>query len=173
MTEHHGPHSATFSDDRRYRYELTRYLSAGPEGAFVMLNPSTASAFKDDPTVRRCVRFALDWGWGTLHLVNLFAIVSSDPAVLRTDPDPVGPENEHWLRYVASICHDHVVLAWGELGSIRCRDTHVTAMLSPMTKLLCLGVTKSGRPRHPLYLPKSLMSIPYDDCSATFVRLGQ
>lgn len=141
--------SASFSRCKQYRYTLTRTWDAAlPKVMFVGLNPSTADAEVDDPTVRRCVRFARDWGFGGLVLTNLFAYRSTDPQRLKTAADPVGPENDLAIRRACKsvTC---VIVAWGVHGSLDNRDREVLAMLeSPH----CLGVTHSGAPRHPLYL---------------------
>ena len=91
--------AAAFSPDRRYRYTLRRqWDDALPYCLFVMLNPSTADATQDDPTIRRCIGFTKAWGFGGLLVGNLFALRSTDPAALYHADDPVGPENDSCLR---------------------------------------------------------------------------
>lgn len=141
--------SASFSRCKKYRYTLTRTWDTKlPKVMFVGLNPSTADAEVDDPTVRRCVRFARDWGFGGLVLTNLFAFRSTDPKRLKAVADPVGPEND---LAIGKACKsvDCVVVAWGVHGTLSNRDRVVLAMLESPN---CLGVTSSGAPRHPLYL---------------------
>src|SRR5437588_2477108 len=90
--------SAVFSPDGRYRYLLTRRLGRSRRVAtFIMLNPSTADAINNDPTIRKCVGFARRWGCGLLQVVNLFALRATEPRVLRAAADPVGPENSRWI----------------------------------------------------------------------------
>lgn len=141
--------SASFSRCKKYRYTLSRTWDANlPQIMFVGLNPSTADAEVDDPTVRRCVRFARDWGFGGLILTNLFAFRSTDPKRIKGVADPVGPENDLVIRRACKSV-DCVVVAWGVHGTLSNRDREVLAMLeSPQ----CLGVTNGGAPRHPLYL---------------------
>ena len=115
---------------------------------FVGLNPSTADETKDDNTVRRCIGFAKDWGFGSLVLVNLFAYRSTDPNALLLVADPVGAENDTYIL-AASRAVERVVVAWGTKGTLLGRDKRVASLL-PHSH--CLGVTKSGHPKHPLYL---------------------
>jgi hypothetical protein len=120
-----------------------------PAVLFVGLNPSTADATVDDPTIRRCVRFARDWGYGGLCMANLYAFRSTDPKGLRGVVDPVGPENDRWLATLASgagLC----VAAWGAWpGPDVTRPAQVMDLVG---ELHVLGLTKKLEPRHPLYM---------------------
>jgi hypothetical protein len=141
----------------RYRYRLWRTWDARlPRVAFVMLNPSTADHRQDDPTIRRCIGMSRAWGYGGLVVVNLFAYRTPDVAALRQAADPVGPDND---RHVVAACRRAaaVVLAWGVHGTLGDRDQAVLALLGPRRRpLLCLGTTRDGHPRHPLYLPRGI-----------------
>ncbi|TMG72243.1 MAG: DUF1643 domain-containing protein [Chloroflexi bacterium] len=142
---------ASFSRDRRYRYRLwRRWDAARPVVAFVMLNPSTADAARDDPTIRRCIGFARSWGYGRLEVVNLFAYRATDPRSLRHVPDPVGPAN---LRHLAAATARArlVIAAWGADPSANDAPARKRVLSRP--ELRCLGLTRSGAPRHPLYVP--------------------
>ena len=140
--------SARFSRCKRYRYALTRTWDAGrPTMLFIGLNPSTADAHRDDPTIRRCIRFAQDHDYGRLIVANLFALRTPKPADLRTKRKPVGRQNNRWLLRLAAES-DVCVAAWGDNGKHRGRDAKVIALLG---ELQCLGLTKAGAPRHPLY----------------------
>jgi hypothetical protein len=119
-----------------------------PSVVFVGLNPSTADELQDDPTVRRCVGFTRKWNFGGLILVNLFAYRSTDPVGLLEADDPVGPGNDKYILASARAAKC-VVLAWGTKGCLLDRDQHVLSLLPGAH---CLGVTKDGHPRHPLYL---------------------
>lgn len=138
-----------------YRYSLWReWNSAGPRVTFVMLNPSTADAFADDPTLRCCIRFAQMWGFGMLSVVNLFAYRSSSPRDLLTATDPVGPENDAYLLQSAmqSTC---IIAAWGNYGRYHERDNAVMKLLSDHAlHMFCLGCNANGTPCHPLHLRK-------------------
>lgn len=83
---------AHFSRCRRYRYALWRqWQAAGPMLMLIGLNPSTADAERNDPTIRRCIGFAHDWGFGGVWVLNLFAWRATLPADLKAAADPVGP----------------------------------------------------------------------------------
>lgn len=147
-----GSSGAVFSECGAYRYRLSRYWGDGLTVGFVMLNPSTADAEQDDPTIRRCIGFAKSWGGGNLIVGNLFALRSTDPRALLTASDPVGPANDNYLREIA-LQSDILVAAWGAHSLAIARGKAVSKILPG--KLHCLGTTKQGHPRHPLYVPAS------------------
>lgn len=146
---------AVISADGRYRYTLTRRALNGAQGKaiFIMLNPSTADASIDDPTIRRCVDFTRRWQRKTLLVLNLFAMRATNPRDLAGDIE--GPDN--WKHFDQALnCHpkpDLVVCAWGTHGSFNDQDKTVMGWLdSWCIEPLCLGLTKDGHPRHPLYV---------------------
>lgn len=149
--------SAELSPCGRYRYTLRR---AGLGGSietinFIMLNPSTADAEIDDPTIRRCIRFTSDWGYNELVVTNLFALRSTDPKALATAADPIGPDNDRHIAQQAAAAA-LVVCAWGAHGALRGRAAHVVRLLaSAGIQPMCLSMTAGGQPGHPLYLPAS------------------
>ena len=123
-----------------------------------MLNPSTADAANDDPTIRRCIGFARQWGCGHLIVLNLFAYRATDPATLKGAVDPVGPENEKWFGQVLNRRErgGPVVYGWGVHGEYMGQDRVVRGWLEALgVRPLALGMTKDGHPRHPLYVPYS------------------
>ncbi len=155
---------AVFSQDDVYRYSLAREVSPlTGRGTvnFVMLNPSTADAVKDDPTIRRCIGFARTWGYRRLTVTNVFALRSTDPKALRrVSPDPVGPANDAWVRWVADEA-DLVVCAWGAHATRVGRHVIVLAALQQAgVAPMCLGTTRGGYPRHPMYLAADAVPIP-------------
>lgn len=158
--------TATFSPCRTYRYALTRSWDTGkPTAAFVMLNPSTADAVTVDPTIRRCLSFARAWGCGGLLVVNLFALRSTDPRALRGHPNPVGPDND---AVITDLLAEHgvspIVAAWGVHGTHLNRSEYVSELLTARgVRLSCLGLSKHGHPKHPLYLPASASLVEYPD----------
>lgn len=149
--------SAIISPCGKYRYRLQR--GDGPRRlAFVMFNPSTADAETDDPTIRRCRGFALREGYNGIDVANLYALRATDPdELLRADVDAFGPDNARHLRMLGE---DHragwIVCAWGSLKSgpeRRELERAAAALLSAHgARLVCLGTTKDGSPRHPLYV---------------------
>lgn len=145
--------SAVFSPCRRYRYALSRQLDSTGRGtcAFIMLNPSTADASRDDPTIRRCMGFARGWGYHRLEVRNIFAYRSMNPTQLASAEDPVGESNDRALRE-ASRASDLIICAWGAWRGGWERSRRVLEILGGVD-LYCLGATKDGHPRHPLYLP--------------------
>ena len=152
--------TATISPCGRYRYTLTRDWTRGAgRMLWVMLNPSTADASMDDPTIRRCVSFAQSWGFCGLTVVNLFALRATDPRELARVDDPIGPDNN---EVIARAAHEHlfVCAGWGAHGSYLGRSAEVIDIITRRRSVIhCLGTTKSGEPRHPLYLPKRLAPI--------------
>jgi hypothetical protein len=153
---------AVISPCGSYRYVLTRTWDEGLRPAcFVGLNPSVADATIDDPTIRRMVGFARGWGCGGIRVVNLFAFRATDPKAMRAAADPEGPENDGHLREAAEQCHP-VVAAWGAGGGFRARDVFVRQILSHVgVSVMCLGLTKDGYPKHPLYLKTETSLLPY------------
>lgn len=155
---------ATISDCGRYRYRLWRTWEINlPTLCFVMLNPSTANECEDDPTIRRCLGFARRDGFGGISVTNLFAFRATDPAELSKVSDPVGPLNEEFLlrsRGVALMTR--LVAAWGASvpwalrSRARCLSTNVS-----VNDPQCLGVTKDGSPRHPLYVKADTLFVPW------------
>jgi len=140
--------TATFSPSRKYRYTLWRRWNEGPYAMFIGLNPSTADETTDDPTVRRCIRFARDWGYGAMYMMNIFAIRATNPKVMLNDPEPIGPDNDYWLRTVGRVAAI-IVAAWGTHGRHMDRGKAVLHLFSDVH---CLKLTKDGIPGHPLYL---------------------
>jgi hypothetical protein len=116
-----------------------------------MLNPSAADAQRNDPTIARCIAFAYTWKFGSLEVVNLFAYRTSNPRELVNIDDPIGPENDGYLMQALerSSC---IVAAWGTKGTLLGRDRQVLQILTCWRNVSCLGCTKGGHPRHPLYL---------------------
>lgn len=166
---------ARFSDDFSMRYRLARSLTdrelsmredaihSHRRVVFVMLNPSTADAFKLDPTVSKCCQFAKRWGADVLEVVNLFALRSPHPTELDRAPDiGDGPENDAAIM-AACTGAERVVAAWGNHGWRRGRADIVRSRLAQAgVTLLHLGTTKEGRPLHPLARGKSFIPLTRD-----------
>lgn len=157
------PASAIFSPDGRYRYHLRRQLTRDRSCmTFIMLNPSDADERTNDATVRRCVGFAGRERFGTMQIVNLFALVAHNPRRLLESDDPVGPGNTAQIMTVLrSSCWERhlIVVAWGAIPSQhRQLDRQAVFVLGLLdhaqVRVHALGdLTKDGHPRHPLYMP--------------------
>jgi len=154
--------TADISDCGTYRYTLSReWEGSGKSVAFIGMNPSTADANTDDPTIRRCMNFVAAWGGSKLIMVNLFAIRSTDPKLLTNHvrnggswDDLVGGNENQDALDEAFAQSDNMVAAWGSKvhGTAQATD----AMYNYTEKLFALRLNKDGSPAHPLYLPKSL-----------------
>ena len=153
MTATIHDNGAHISSDGQYRYGLWRSWGDGPRLPFVMLNPSTADASLDDPTIRRCIGFAKRDGYGGLIVVNLYAYRATDPKALLACADAVGPSNDDYLRGTINGSRKRdvpLIAAWG----VNAKPERVRAVLGLIggARWLCLGKTKHGHPKHPLYI---------------------
>jgi hypothetical protein len=151
MSEPYLETGANISDDGDYRYWLSRRLSMGERTVlFVGLNPSTADASQDDPTIRRCVGFARQWGFDWLYMGNVCAYRATNPKALLTVDDPVGPENQDALKWMAQRA-DLIVAAWGR-NRLNCYASTLAGWILSLPQTRCLGRNADGTPKHPLYL---------------------
>lgn len=149
-----------------YRYELIRTWNAElPYAMWVMMNPSTADPFVDDPSVAKCRRLARAWGYGGILVGNTFAYRATDKTRLRMIDDPVGPENDKHLIAMAKKAK-LVLFAYGQPGhaTLRPRGLAVARLILQHTALRphVLRLSKDGTPCHPLYLPESLKPVPWE-----------
>lgn len=155
---------AALSECGRFRYRLGRRWGDGGELLFVMLNPSTADAELDDPTIRRCARFALAAGFGGMQVVNLFAYRATDPRDLARAGWPVGPDNDSHIA-AAACAADAVCVAWGAIDPRSPCDARVQDVMPRLRRAghepQCLHITRGGYPGHPLYLPSTCRLMPY------------
>lgn len=162
--------TARLSGCGRYRYTLSRAWGDGPMLAWVMLNPSVADATIDDPTIRRVRGFSRSLGFDGFTVVNLFALRSVNPKALLTAEDPVGPDNDRWLaRILATSLYDCVIAAWGAVDHLGMQRAAVLRHAFRDAPWHHLGeLTKTGHPRHPLYLAADtpLHPWPYDETTS-------
>jgi hypothetical protein len=125
-----------------------------------MLNPSTADAGRDDPTIRRCIALAMRDRCGGIEVMNLFAFRATRPAALKTAADPIGPGNDGHLRDLFAR-HTSVLAAWGLHGDFIGRAVAVMRLAADYgARLTCLGFTVRGQPRHPLYVKRDCAILP-------------
>lgn len=170
VVKRHNNAGAVYSPCEKYRYLLWRDLGGlggqlypeieqRPVVAFIGLNPSTATESQDDPTVRRCMTYAQDWGFTGFYMLNIFTLRSTDPRGLRADKTPNGQPliNDQHILYYGNLA-DLAVGAWGHHGSYRDRGKYVEALV---TSLYRFGVTRNLQPLHPLYLRRDMK--PYKD----------
>ncbi|OIA98736.1 hypothetical protein AK95_16385 [Paenibacillus sp. LC231] len=142
---------AVFDSEKKYRYLLTRKWDLTlPKLLYIMLNPSTANEVLEDQTSRQCLYFANKFKYGSLEVVNLYSLISTNPKRLKESLiDPVGPETDKYI-VEAALRADRVVIAWGEKHFFNKRDKQVMELLrSERIGLFCLKKAKSGQPRHP------------------------
>ncbi|MEJ7648673.1 MAG: DUF1643 domain-containing protein [Nakamurella sp.] len=150
--------SVVISPDGLFRYRLDRWWSPAADAReqrmpFMMLNPSIADSDVDDPTIRRCMAFARREGYSGITVVNIGAFRATDPRVWRRAADPFGPENLRHIDEVTSASKI-VMAAWGAdpLAQLSALG-YLTHFAGTGIPVFCLGTTKDGHPRHPLYVP--------------------
>src|SRR5262245_32907646 len=153
-----------------YRYRLERrWFDGSGLCAFIMLNPSTADECHDDPTIRRCIGFAKAWGHAGLLVANLFGLRATHPAALNAASDPVGdPANREALLRVIDEAQ-LILCAWGEFAPAADSGREAIALMRQRGRVPhCLGLTRRGAPRHPLYMPATarpvLLTLPSTAC---------
>lgn len=157
---------AWFSGDRKYRYALSRALE-GNAGkiVFVGLNPSIADEERDDHTIRRCLRFSNDSNHSELVMINLFALISTQPGALASAADPIGPQNDEAILEAITGA-SRVVVAWGAQPALRSflprRVATVLGFIDESGLVpMCLGTTEDGSPRHPSRLANATKFQPW------------
>lgn len=162
---------ATVSECSRYRYDLWRKWNQSlPTLGFCMCNPSTADANQLDPTIRRCLGFAITFGFGGLVVTNLFALRSTDPGALYPDPaGAIGPANDEviisWMKAVPAT-----IIAWGTHGALGGRAIYMLRMMHDnRVHPWCLKRTQDGHPGHPLYLSSQSKPFLFDQRSEEYL----
>lgn len=164
---------ATLSDCGHYRYVLSRLWNPERDTVvFCMLNPSTADAANDDPTIRKCVSLANSWGYGRLVVVNLFAFRATDPRELRKANNPVGPDND--VHIAEQTAGRVTICAWGatamqwptpkHMPTLKwaARADAVRSLIEKLGQPRHLGLTQDQHPRHPLYVPGTVRPSAFD-----------
>ena len=162
---------AIFSPNREYRYTLWRKVPVtfnfeerkwtGNYVMFIGLNPSTADEVVNDPTIRRCISFSSSWGFTRMCMTNLFAYRATQPEDMKKQVDPIGPDNDTHLLQIAAGA-GLIIAAWGNHGSFLGRDNEVVKLIP---NLHCLGVSKGGHPKHPLYLKGDTQPIAFSSAA--------
>jgi hypothetical protein len=147
---------ASISECSKYRYSLSRIWDNNkPKVLFVMLNPSTADADNDDPTIRRCINFAKDWGYGGLYVGNLYSYRATNPKELNNMSVLLGDDEVNRIHLMTmSIRCEKIICAWGNNAKFGTKSID-----GLFRELYCLALSKEGNPKHPLYLKKDLKPI--------------
>lgn len=168
FTEATTTRRAAFSGCRRWRYMLEiTWAPAKPPMAVCMLNPSTADEEVNDPTIERCERRARAAGYGHLIVVNLFAIRSTDPALLYTMPaaEAVGADNDRWIAWAGRQASRGLILCGWGTHAAKVAPTRATTALALLQggerRTYALAVNGDGSPKHPLYVGYDVQPIPY------------
>lgn len=150
------PNGAHFSECRKYRYALWRiWDERKPSVMFIGLNPSTANETEPDPTIRRVIGFAKQWGYGGVYMCNCFPYISTDPNDLNDFGNTA--TNDHVLQQVAAKCAD-IIFAWGAFKVARARGAEL-ALIFPNAK--ALTINSDGSPMHPLFCPKNIQLVKF------------
>lgn len=159
LIQPHRECGAVFSPCEKYRYVLWRtWDDTLPKVVFIGLNPSTATATTDDPTVAKCQRHAKLWGgYGGIYMLNLFAYRATDPTEMKAQEEPVGQDNDEWIKFITRDA-PLVIAKWGNDGIHRDRSEAVCEYLEDLS---CLGINKTGEPKHLLYIKHTAEVIPY------------
>lgn len=167
---------AEFSPCGRYRYRLGRRWGFGPPMAWIMLNPSTADAGVLDPTIRRCIGFAKREGYRAIEVLNLYGLRATNPRELLRADDPEGPDNAAAWRAVLGNPWNReavVVAAFGSFAWDHPRlQISMAAANTPALTWKCLGITKRGAPRHPLYVRGDAPLVPWLDAWAAMEKMN-
>lgn len=145
---------AIFNESRTHRYTLWRTWGIKTNRVlFIMLNPSTADEVVLDPTIKKCIKFAKQWGFGGIDICNLFALRSTNPKLLYTHENPIGDDNDQWITTTATLAKQ-IIVAWGKHGKLLNRSECVYNLLKNY-QLFSLNNNNDNSPEHPLYVPFS------------------
>ena len=167
-----------FSECRSYRWILKRELSSGTKTlVFIGLNPSKANSSNNDKTLTRIINFCSRWNYKNIYVINLFGLISKSPSKLSKSKDPVGENNDlitlKALEFWRENINCDLWLGWGDKGQLYKRDRIVLKLIKDFSKIekkennysrrvLSLGYTNKGSPRHPLYMPNKSLLKPFD-----------
>ena len=159
---------AELSECGKYRYAIgRRWLATKPMILWIMLNPSTADHNHEDPTIRRVIDYSQRWGFGAMVVCNLWPMRTAYPWILFDMPlkDALGPDgvNDRHIRFFADHA-EKIICAWGANGQKLGQGERVRQMLNGEgLELNSLRMTKTEQPSHPLYLPKKLEPVQWED----------
>ena len=158
--------SAVNSECGRYRYRLDRTVAmTGPVYGFFGVNGSKATAHEDDHTVSKWIGFSKRNDVGRFIVGNTFGYRATDVGDLASAEDPVGPENNFYLRQIIAEA-EILVPCWGSRAKIPARlrpylDELADMILAANKPVRIFGVCDSGDPLHPLRLPYTTPLVPW------------
>ena len=166
-----------FSECRSYRWILKRELLSGEKTVvFIGLNPSKANSLNSDRTLVRIINFCSRWHYKNIYIINLFGLISKSPIQLSKSNDPIGENNYlitlKLLKFWRENPNCDLWLGWGDKGQLNGRDRKVINLIKSFSnfnsnennyseRVLSLGLSKKGSPRHPLYMPNESFIKPF------------
>ena len=153
---------AEMDDENRYLLKAI-WSGALPNITFIMLNPSVGRMEHADLTLKKCLKFAKSWGYGSMDIVNLFSQISTDSKNLKIPSEEELLKNNLYIRQAVQNS-GKVVLAWGEQKTLYRKRVNEVLNIVPLDKQYCIEKSKSGKfPKHPLYLKEDLQLIPWNE----------
>ena len=144
---------------------------------FIGLNPSKANLSNNDKTLGRIINFCSRWNYKNIYVINLFGLISKSPIQLSKSNDPIGKNNDliilKSLEFWREDNNCDLWLGWGDKGQLKGRDRKVLKLIKNFSNLnssennfskrvLSLGLSKKGNPRHPLYMPNQSFLRKFD-----------
>ena len=131
-----------------------------------MLNPSTADADIDDPTIKKCIHFANREKCTSLTVINLYALRATNPNELLLTNESNGPHNGgHQVTEIENARTGLVILAWGSHKAVKGKEHLIPDLINIIKNEglipYCLQINKDGNPKHPLYVKNDKKLIEY------------
>lgn len=157
--------AASFSPCGSCRYSLDRWEGDRnqPFVFWLGMNPSTADASVDDPTICREWGFTKRFGLNRMVKFNVSPYRATDPKNLMLSPFEREYQDNLIKGLIIASQADIVVLAHGVLPAMikPWGETWYRGLDQGGIMTRCLGTTKDGSPRHPLYLRKDALLIEF------------
>ena len=141
------------------------------------MNPSKANSSNNDRTLSRIINFCSKWNYKHIYIVNLFGLISKSPVQLSKNNDPIGKNNDviilKSLEFWLGNTNSDLWLGWGDRGQLKGRDRKILKLIKDFSnfnsnednyskRVLSLGLSKKGNPRHPLYMPNKSFLRKFD-----------
>ncbi len=152
--------SAVFSPCGVYRYRLDRFLGGDRPLVGIGLNPSTATAEENDPTLRRDCHFTRAWGFGHFVKLNAYGYKATEPDVMWAADgagiDIVGPD-----LAVVAWARERGGRVWASWGSHIGVDRQIQLAQMLGEDVWCIKTNLDGSPVHELYQPNVSVLKPW------------